>query len=337
MNLSRSKKILTILGVSMVLIVLLSILKIFLFSVTGYRMTSGSIDSRTSMNMVGEERSTKSFQNPLASGVMLEDVAFEPSSPHTVGSDAEMYESVSYDVTYRKTGLEEVCNTLEALKPRKNIVFEYATRNENSCSYRFKVERTSIDALLVELQNLDPETFTASTETVKKQLVEYSDRLSILLRKQEILEKTLEDALSAYDTVTSLAVDTKDADVLSRIISSKLNDIARLTNERIQLAQQIEMLSKNVSEVEDSIDYVYVSVRVEKIEFLNLTSIKNSWMYEIRAFVETVNETLQGITLGTLALVLFLTRSIVYLGILLVVGIAVLKYGWRFSKGFWKE
>jgi hypothetical protein len=264
-------------------------------------------------------------------------IAPVPSSSYTVGDDAESFESLSYNVSFKRADIDTTCDTIESWKPLMYVVFETSSRNDVSCHYRFKVKREYVDTMLPEIEKLNPENFTANTETMKKQLVEYSDRLSILLRKQEILETSLENSSRAYSDLKALATSVEDVDSLTKIITNEIRDIGRLTEERILLSQEIERLSKNKSELEDSIDYVSFSLMVEKYDMFNLDAIKDSWVYKIRSFIYNGNMLLQNLTLGVLSLVLQLLMFVVYAGIILFIILFVGKHAWREGKAYWKR
>jgi hypothetical protein len=246
-----------------------------------------------------------------------------PSSAYTSGDDAESYESLSYNVSFKRADIENTCDTIESWKPLTYVVFESTSRNDASCDYRFKVKRDYAEIMISEIEKLKPENFTANTETVKKQLVEYSDRLSILLRKQEILENALESSSQAYSDL--------------KILATEVQDIGRLTEERILLSQEIERLSKNKTELEDTIEYVSFSLQVEKYDVLNLDTIKDAWVYRIRSFLYEGNMMLQNLTLGILSLILQLLMFVVYAGIVLFVVLFVGKHAWRGGREYWKR
>ena len=217
------------------------------------------------------------------------------------------------------------------------MVFEKAVRNDLYCNYQFKVERAHVASMVTEIENLNPEEFSAATETIKKQVVEYEGQLDILLRKQELLEIALTDAVAAYDDLRTLATAVEDVESLTKIIDSKLNTIERLTRERVNLSQQIDAIARQRAELADMIDYVYFSLRVEKYQMVDIASLKDSWVHNIRSSIANLNTTLQDLTLGVLVLLLGLVQLIIYAGIILVVVLVVAKFAWHHVRRFWEE
>ncbi len=254
-----------------------------------------------------------------------------------IGGDSEDYEALSYYARFKKVDIDDACNAVENLKPLKYVVFENMNRNDNNCRYSFKVEREHVDGVVEKIKSLDPDTFTTNTETMKKQIVEYDSQISILLRKQDELEKMLNDAVSAYDELTVLATKIEDVETLTKIINSKLSTIRQLTNERISLAQQIDRMAKRSAELNDEVQYVYFSVRIDKYDILNKTVIKDSWISTVKTFVRDVNYFVQKLTVGLLSFLLKILLVLVYLSIILFIVIVFVKYGWRLVKNFWKK
>lgn len=318
-----------------VLSIALSIIKL-LFS--GFYSSTGSSvsnDMSLSVSEMGYAPAPAMFKG-MSDSDSFSNVSREEST-QSVGDDAENYEALSYNVIYKDKSIENICNAIESWKPLSYVVFEYATRNDTQCNYRFKVERTYVDGILENIKTLDPDNFTANTATMKKQVVEYEGQLAILLRQQDILEETLISAKDSYDDVAQFAREQGDSESLTRTINSKLATIKNLTTERGNLANQIESLARRSAEIQDQIQYVSFSVRVEKYKVLDVVAMKDSWVYKMRTFVLTTNATLQGLTIGVLELLLNLLQIIVYVGVVISVFLGVGRFGLRASKKFWKE
>ncbi len=294
--------------------------------------------SGTEMGFSDGEISPASFPGRMKNTMSLDT---QPAPAYkegmNIGGDSEDYESLSYYAQFKKVDIDGSCNVVENLKPLKYVVFESMSRNDNSCRYSFKVERKYADAIAKNIKSLHPDTFTTNTETMKKQIVEYDSQISILLRKQDELEKMLNDAVSAYDELTVLATKIEDAEILTKIINSKLSTIKQLTNERISLAQQIDRMAKRSAELNDRVEYVYFSVRIDKYDILNKTAMKDSWISTVKTFVRDVNNFVQKLTIGLLSFLLKILLVLVYLSIILFIVIVFVKYGWRIVKNFWKK
>jgi hypothetical protein len=222
---------------------------------------------------------------------------------------------------------------VETWKPLAYVVFEQATRGERACSYRFKVQRAQSDAMLAAVQALNPTDLSASTESAKRQKVQFDGELSILLRKQAILESTLESSVAAYDELVTLAKSAEDVETLSRVIDSKLAQIERLTRERITLAGHLQQLARQMAELEDRIEFVYFNLTIEKYEIVDGDAIVDSWVAAMRTFAFNLNQVLQSLTLGLLANLLLFAQIILYVLMLLV----AVKYGWSGVVRFWKR
>jgi hypothetical protein len=333
-KMSKFKIIALLLVALFVTALVLSVIKVLIGSVMDIQGRDFTSSNEYADSMAPSGIAQKSLLRESGSDGMSQPALEEGN---VIGSDAEAYEARSYDVLYKKSSIEKICNTVESWKPLQYVVFESATRRDTYCAYHVKVARDQVTTVLGEIEKLDPEELTAHTETMKKQAVEYRGQLDILLRKQEILERTLEDSMSAYDSVTSLATQNENIESLTRIITNKLNDITRLTNERIALSQQIDTLTQRIAEVNDQIEYVYFSIRVQKNDVFNLEDVKDSWVSKMRQFVYGVNSALQDLTLGVLELFLGLLKVVVYGGIIGATLLVVGKYGWRSVKTFWSK
>jgi hypothetical protein len=243
----------------------------------------------------------------------------------SIGDDAEEYESLSYSATVKSADHTTVCDTIESWKPLPYVVFEYASRGDSGCRYTFKVERDQAAAMLDEVEALEPSDLTQNTETLKRQVVEYDSQLAILLKREEHLKSTLQQAVAAYDEVTTLATRVEDAEVLSTIIRNRINDIKRLTDEQITLSRQIDSVVRRSAELQDRIEYVSFSLYVQKYEILDGDRIKDRWVLALQKFVSSVNETIVALTLGLITNLLNLLVVVVYVAI--VVTVAVM--GWH--------
>ena len=258
----------------------------------------------------------------------------EPEMPGGVGMyDEREYDAISYNATIRTRKLDEVCDGIEIWKPLEYVVFEYANRNEQQCAYRFKATHENADAVLQTLQELDPDVLNTNIETTKKQQVRYDGQLEILLRKQALLETTLNDSVLAYDELVELAKDTEEVEVLSKVIDSKLQQIERLTRDRIALASQLQSLSRTMTDLQDRVQFVYFDVRIYKDKVVDGDVIADSWKGAMKGFVRDVNMFMQSITLGLLLNLLALAQVLLYLAF----GLVLVKYGWRIVRAFWKS
>jgi len=251
--------------------------------------------------------------------------------------DESEYETQAYRATYHTSEFDSTCDQLELLKPRTDVVFEYANRSDARCSYHFKVERGVADQVLAELESLNPDELFADTQTVKQQVVDHETGMQLLLRKEAMLQQMLSDASNAYDSLAELATGAGDVESLTTIINSKLQQINQLTRELQTVSSQIDAMARSQSQLSDRIDYVQFSATVYKYEVVNLAGIKDSWVSAAKEFVVHLNSTLQALTLGFLGLLLTLVQFVLFALVIIALFLFVGKHGWRVAKQFWQS
>jgi hypothetical protein len=332
----KSKKFFILSGALFLLAIVLTILKSLLFGLSSTAPHMGGVSGDFGVQSVSLE--LPSFRaKSVSNNIAMDEVMSPVEDGYSVGSDSENYETLSYQVNFKKSNIDSVCGNIKSLKNFDYVVFERSRNNETSCSFSFKVKRDKAEEVISYLNSLNPVSLTANTEVVKKQVVEYDSRLQILLKRQDELKKTLDDAIVAYDNLVLLATKVENPDSLTKVINSKLATIEKLTNQRFSLSQQIDTLSRRSAELNDRIEYAYFNVNVTKYRVFNLASIKDSWVNQTRSFVYGVNEMLQSLTLGVLRLFLVLLQSVVYISIIGFVIVAFSKFSWRFVKTFWSK
>lgn len=255
------------------------------------------------------------------------------TSGGTGGYDEATYETRSYHATYRTSQYDRTCNTIEAWKPRSEIIFEHASRGDDYCTYRFKAAPEHEAMIVATLEQLKPKDLTVETQTVKKQVVRYSGELDILLQKERDLAGLLNTANRSYDELTELYKDAENVDGLAKALRYKLEHIKTLTNERTMLARQIQGMERQIAELQDRIDYVTFDVTVERYEIIDSEAIRDSWVAEMKRFAHEVNRTFQALTLGLVLNLLQFAQFVLYAALLLV----FVKYAWVIVRNFWKH
>ncbi len=143
----------------------------------------------------------------------------------------------------------------------------------------------------------------------------------------------MDGAIKAYDEITALATRTQDAESLAKIIDSKIQILERLTQERININEQLDRLSRAKAEQLDRLDYTYFTINVYENTYFNGQGLKDSWKEAVREFVQNLNQIAQGLTIGFVTLILFAVQYILCFFILLVMA----KYVWQFAKYIWKK
>jgi len=265
----------------------------------------------------------------------LRNVAPSPVPPQepVPGADAEQYEVKEYSAHYETAELEGICPQIMALKAREDIIFERADENDDSCRYHFKVATATVQEVLDILESLDPKEMSENVFTIKRVITDFTSQQEILERRLETIEATLEDAVDAYDSITQLTIQTRDAETLAKVIESKIRTIERLTQERLNVSTQLDRLAQQKAEQLDRLDYAYFRVTVIERKYIDGEAIADSWKDAVRDFVDNTNQVAQNISVNLAALLLVLLQYLIYLAILLV----VVKYGWRSAKAFWKK
>jgi len=270
-------------------------------------------------------------------GLSVRNIA--PSSPYpqdpgyTPGIDSEDFEVTSYNADIETRNSKKTCKTISDLKSREDVIFENSNEYDKGCDYTFKVPKGASEEILNILKGLDPKNLSENTYTIKKIVEDFTSQTEILEQKLASINATLDSAIAAYDNITDLATKIQDTESLAKIIDSKITIIERLTQQRIETTSQLERLSRAKAEQLDRLDFTnfYVSVRENK--FIDGEDIKDSWKYAVKDFINNINITLQEVTIGIISLLFMLMQYIIYLLIILVVS----KYGWRFTKKFWKK
>ncbi len=263
----------------------------------------------------------------------MRNIAPDFDSEYVAGSDLEDFEVTEYDAYIRTARLEKVCDEIEGMKELPYVIFESSNRNDFNCNYRLKVTKEEDEQILAIISNLKPENLNVNTEIIKKQIVDFTNEEEILTKRLEQVEKTLEEAQDAYDEVTWLATQSSDVESLAKIINDKIILIEKLTTERLNTKNNLDMISRAKADQLERLDYTFFTVNVTEYLIVDLKGMKDSWKRELKNFVSDFNGLLQGLTIKLLSFALILVQVAIYLILALLVG----KYGWRFVKFVWKK
>ncbi len=267
-----------------------------------------------------------------AEPMMARSGVIPPQPGYSTGPDAEDYEVKTYSATIRTRKLEQTCGVVSALKTREDVIFENANQNDDSCYYRFKVEKESTNNVLEVIEGLDPEDLNENIQTIKGTIEYYDKQLEILEKKLESVEDTLSKAQSAYDDVAELATRKQDVESLALIIDNKLKLIEKLTNERLNIKERIDQYNQNKADQLERLNYSFFNVNIYKDKIFDWKQIKDSWKYELKAFVNNFNKVVQGISVH---LVTYFIRFI-QVAIYFFISVFLLKYAWGATKRIWK-
>ena len=255
-----------------------------------------------------------------------------PVPDYSAGDDAEEYEVKTYSATIKTRRLEDTCSAVSALKIREDVIFENANQNDDSCYFSFKVKKESAEEILAVIEKLKPEDLNENIRTIKGTIEYYDKQLEILEKKLESVEDTLSKAQDAYDEVATLATRKQDVESLAMIIDNKLKLIEKLTNERMNIKQQIDRYNQNKAEQIERLNYSFFTVNIYKDLIFDWKDIKDSWKYELKAFVRNFNDVIQGISVN---LVTYMIRF-VQVAIYFFISVFLLKFAWIATRKIWK-
>ena len=256
-----------------------------------------------------------------------------PPMPGTVGNNAEDFEITDYNALIETRDIKNTCASITGLKSLKHVIFESSQESDKSCNYTFKVEHARAAEILAVIKDLNPKDLSENTQTIKRQIDDFTNQTEILEKKRASIDETLQTALKAYDQITALAIKTQDVASLAKIIDSKVQIIERLTQERININQQLDYLSRAKAEQLDRLEYTYFNINVYENKYIDGKSIKDSWHAAVKNFFYTVNLAIQNASINLIALLFVLIPYVIYGFILLVAA----KYGWKLVKRIWNK
>jgi len=272
--------------------------------------------------------------NYSENGLSLDNVSMPTSEPGgSVGNDAEEFEVTDYNASIETLDKDTTCAEVSKLKSLDYVIFESSNEHDTGCSYVFKVEHDRVEEILVVIKALDPKNLSENTHTIKQQLDDFTSQADILKKKLVSIDQTLTGAITAYDDITALATRTENVEALAKIINSRIGIIERLTQERINIAAQLERLGRDKAKQLDRLEYTYFYVNVYENKFIDGENIKDSWKLAVKEFVRDINQTIQNVTINLASLLFLLAQYILYLFILLI----VVKYFWRIAKYVWQK
>jgi len=247
------------------------------------------------------------------------------------GTDAEDYEVKHYSGTINTRKLDKTCGVIADLKILEYVIFEDSNKNDDSCYYRFKVKNEKTEEIVSIIESLNPETLNANVQSIKANVEGIDDELSILKKKLKSIEETLNNAENAYDEISKLATRKQDAETLAKVIDSKLNLIERLSNQKLQVSEQIDRYSERRGDQLDQLDYSFFNINVYKDLIFDWKQIKDNWKYETKELVRNINEVLQEITLNLVTYLARFAQAILYL----FISIFLIKFAWIGIKRIW--
>jgi hypothetical protein len=255
----------------------------------------------------------------------------QPGGSYTPGEDAESYEVKEYHVSVETRHLNKSCSLLADLKSKEGVIFENVSENKENCYFTFKVRTEKVAEMLAWLEGLDPESINEQTYTIKREVSYYENEVKILETKLETLDKTLADALAAYDEVVQVARARGDVAGLAQVIDSKLNSVERLTSARLEVVAQLDRLSQSKAESLDRLNYTYFYVNVVENKIVKGDDLVKSWLTSLQTLVVDFNRLLQDLSVGFVGFLFLVAKYALYGTLLIWVG----KYAYRFARRVW--
>lgn len=256
-----------------------------------------------------------------------------PITSQTVGADAEDFEVTDYNATFESSNSDRTCAAFVDLKAKEYVIFENSNSYESGCSFSFKVEKTHVQEVLTWLKGMDPKYLTENSYTIKKQVDDFTSEEDILKKKLVEIDDTLQDATKAYADVTRIATQSNDAGSLAQIIQGRIQIIQQLSQERININDQLDRLSRAKEESLDHLDYTNFYVSVSENPYIDTDGIRDSWKQSVRDVVTVTNEAIQGVTINLIALAALVIQYALYALLLLLVA----KFVWITAVRIWKR
>ena len=251
----------------------------------------------------------------------------------STGSDAEKFELTEYSAQIETKQLDNACAAVSGLKAREEVIFESAREYSDGCSYSFKVTKDKANDILALLKGMNPKELTGNTYTIQGQVSDYTSRIDILQSKLASIDDTLGKAVTSYNEVAEIATKANDVESLAKVIDSKINTIERLTQERIDINAQLDLIQRGKAQQVDRLDYTYFSVNIADGSFVDWQALNDSWNYAIKSSVNKINEIVQNISVNLVGFVFSLFQYVIYALILLVAA----KYVWKLGRYIWNK
>jgi len=333
----KTSTILKIAGLAIVAIIVV----VFAFSLIGtsLKSLSGNQTSTRLFKGMPAYDSAMTESAGVSMGLSARNVASAPSPimpPNqngTTGDNAEEFEVTEYNANIETRQLDQTCAQVAGLKGKDYVIFESASEYDHGCNYVFKVKKANVAEILTVIKEMDPKDLAENTFTIKALVEDFTSEIQILQKKLASVDETLKKAVSAYDEVATLATKIQNVETLTKIINNKIDIIERLTQERININSQLEMIARAKAQQLDRLEYTYFRVNILEDKFIDGENLADSWKAAVKEFVTNINKVIQDITVNLIAFLFVMLQYIIYLFILLF----VVKYGWKLIKYIWKR
>lgn len=258
---------------------------------------------------------------------------YPPIPGGTTGNTAEQFEVTEYSASIETTDKEESCLRVSKFKELEYVIFESANEYDEGCNFTFKVEHAHVDEILGFVKEMDPKDLSENTYTIQNQIDDFTSEEAVLAKKRASIDETLKSALLAYDEITRLATANQNADALAKIIDNKIQLIERLTEERININEQLDRLTRAKAEQLDRLDYTYFHLNIVEYKYVDGEIMRDSWKASVGIAIYDTDIILQQMTLGLIPLFFLAIQYIIYLLLLVVIA----KYLWRVVRYIWEK
>lgn len=255
-----------------------------------------------------------------------------PTPIENYTSNLERYETTQYNVKARTKQFDELCNAVKQLKADNEINFKQITESLNNCQANFFVSKNKTEAVLATLNSYSGVEINLNTESVTRYRSQLQSQTNILQQQLSSIERSLNAAETQFSEIAELAKNQKDVATLSQTIREKINMVEMLTQQKINLTNQLDNIYRQSAELEERIDVVefYVNVNRSYPIFLNKDSKK--WETAKENLKDTFTDTMIGLTTTFVTFLLWILRLSIYLLVVLIVVRGV----WKFINVIWK-
>jgi hypothetical protein len=321
----KTVKILKIVGLSVVGLVVV----IFIIELAG-----SSLGLNGYQSALREAPASLANHNSSGAGTdfgLAPDMPTENAKSATAANAA--LEVTEYSAVIETRHFNDDCAKVSALKARSDVIFERSDKSQEVCNYSFKVKRENAGDVLAIIKALDPKQLNESIYTIKSLIDSYSQQLAILENRKTAIEQTLENSVQEYNDITALAAKTKDAASLATIIDSKINIVEKLTQERLDINDQLAQLDKDKADQLDRLNYTNFSVNISETKLIDWRELKDSWTSVVQDVAYEINNVFEGLTVGLLVALFYALEIVIYIFLILI----AVKYLWRAAKYIWKK
>jgi len=251
------------------------------------------------------------------------------------GDDPEAYEHRSYSVHYKTHRFDYICDSIATLEAREYVLMDAINKNDTWCHYSFRVATDHEDEILAFLKEMHPEHVDVSSYSLEEPIESSKEEIATLTERLASQQATLAQAEVAFNKLIAQATNAGDTATLSEVINNKINTIDRLSQQVLATQERLARLTRSSDAVTRQIEYVDVSVSVERVQFVDMRAWGDAWERELKNVADALNALAIALTVGLLAFILKAISTIIFLCIA-IVGLAfVARVLWRAVRRIW--